>query len=656
MERAVLTGEIRRIHTFCTGATQHKPVRSFGLAASFFALAAALATPAVASAATFNKDIAPLIFEHCAACHRPGEAGPFSLLSYQDVRRHATQIVSVTRQRYMPPWLPEPGYGDFAGERRLSDAQISTIAEWVQQGMPEGAPSDLPSTPQFTEGWQMGPPDLVVSVATPYRVPAGGSDVFRSFVLPVTVRETKYIRAIELRPGDKRLVHHANIWVDRRRTLRRRDGEDGQPGFPGMDVATEARSDSFDPDSHFLFWKPGLIPRAEPADMSWRLDPETDLILNLHLLPSGRAETIQPVLGLYFADQPPKRFPMLVQLEHDGALDIPPGVRDFTVSDYLTLPVAVDVLAIYPHAHYLGNQIEAWATLPDGARRWLIEIRHWDPNWQSVYTYRQPISLPKGSRIEMRITFDNSASNPRNPNNPPRRVRSGPQSNDEMSHVWLQVVPKKEGQEDPRVILQEAVMRRRLDKYPGDFAARCNLGALETMQGKYDAAVSDFRQAVSVRPASATAHGGLGASMVATGRIDDGIQELKETLRLDPTHANARWNLAKALIAKQDLTGAAGELETLLRLKPQNVDAQYGLGLVYFMQNRYTDARPHLEEAARLKPDDPGIRTNLGAVLARTGDLPGAIRSFDEALRLDPGNKLAGNYLEQARAALARQR
>src|SRR5215469_12656275 len=146
MERAVLTGEIRRIHTFCTGVTQHKPVRSCGLAASFFALAAALATPAVASAATFNKDIAPLIFEHCAACHRPGEAGPFSLLSYQDVRRHATQIVSVTRQRYMPPWLPEPGYGDFAGERRLSDAQISTIAEWVQQGMPEGARSDLPST------------------------------------------------------------------------------------------------------------------------------------------------------------------------------------------------------------------------------------------------------------------------------------------------------------------------------------------------------------------------------------------------------------------------------------------------------------------------------------------------------------------------------
>jgi Flp pilus assembly protein TadD len=626
------------------------------LPASLLALAAAFAAPSVASPATFNKDIAPLIFEHCAACHRPGEAGPFSLLSYQDVRRHATQIVSVTRQRYMPPWLPEQGHGDFVGERRLSDAQIDMIQEWVKEGMPEGAASDLPSTPQFTEGWQMGPPDLVVKVTSPYRVPAGGSDVFRSFILPVTVRETKYIRAIELRPGDKRLVHHANIWVDRRRTLRRRDGEDGEPGFPGMDVATEARSDSFDPDSHFLFWKPGLIPRSEPADMSWRLDPETDLILNLHLLPSGKPETIQPVLGLYFANQPPRRFPMLIQLEHDGALDIPPGARDFTVTDYLKLPIAVDVLAIYPHAHYLGNQIEAWATLPDGSRRWLIEIRHWDPNWQSVYTYRQPIFLPKGTTVEMRITFDNSTFNPRNPNNPPKRVRSGAQSKDEMSHVWLQVLPKKEGQEDPRVTLQEAVMRRRLDRYPGDFAAHCNLGALETMQGKYDAALSDFQQAVSVQPASATAHSGLGASLVATGRIDDGIQELKQVLQLDPGHVNARWNLAKALIAKQDLTGAAAELETVLRLKPQNLDAQYGLGLVYFMQNRYADALPHLEEAARLKPDDPSIRTNLGAVLARTGDLPGAIRSFDEALRLDPGNKLAGNYLEEARAALARQR
>ena len=323
------------------------------------------ALPLLAEPVTFNKHIAPLIFQYCAPCHRPGEAAPFPLLTYQDVRKHASQIVSVTERRYMPPWLPEPGYGDFAGERRLSVDQLRLIAEWVKAGAIEGNSADLPPQLHFTEGWQIGPPDLVVQMPKPYRLPAGGSDVFRNFVVPVNLNETRYVRAIELRPGNKRVVHHANIWIDRRQSLRRRDGEDGQPGFPGMEnVSTEARSDSFDPDSHFLFWKPGTVVEPEPDDMSWRLDPGTDLILNLHLQPSGKEETIEPVIGFYFAAKAPRLHPMLVQLEDDGAIDIQPGARDFAVTDRLTLPVDAELLAIYPHAHYLGKQIEAWATLP----------------------------------------------------------------------------------------------------------------------------------------------------------------------------------------------------------------------------------------------------------------------------------------------------
>jgi len=215
----------------------------------------------------------------------------------------------------------------------------------------------------------MGPPDLIVQMPAPYRLAASGSDIFRNFVIPVNVKGTKYVHGVELRPGNKRVVHHANIWIDRRQSLRRRDWADGQPGFPGMDVSTEARSDSFDPDSHFLFWKPGTVLEPEPDDMSWQLDPETDLILNLHLQPSGKEETIQPSIGFYFTSQRPSRYPMLVQLEHDGALDILPNARDFAVADHVTLPVDVEVLAIYPHAHYLGKQVEAWATLPDSRHR-----------------------------------------------------------------------------------------------------------------------------------------------------------------------------------------------------------------------------------------------------------------------------------------------
>lgn len=602
---------------------------------------------------TFNKHIAPVIFQYCSPCHRPGEAAPFSLLTYADARRHASQIAAVTERRYMPPWLPEAGYGDFAGERRLTAQQLRLIAEWVKGGSIEGDRDDLPPAPHFTEGWQMGPPDLIVQMPQPYRVPASGGDVFRNFVVPVNVKEPRYVRAIELRPGNKRVVHHANIWIDRRQSLRRRDGEDGQPGFPGMEnVSTEARTDSFDPDSHFLFWKPGSVIERQPADMSWRLDPGTDLILNLHLQPSGKEETIQPVIGFYFGSQPPSRHPMLVQLENDGAIDIPAGSREFAVADHVTLPVAVDVLAIYPHAHYLGKQIEAWATLPNGVRTWLIKIAAWDINWQAVYTYRKPLRLPKGAVLEMRIRYDNSGSNPRNPNHPPKHVRAGPRSEDEMGHVWLQVLPAEQSKEDPRLMLQEAMMRRRLEKYPGDFVAYCNLGALFSIREQYSEAVSNFEQAVRIQPASATARNGLGASLLGEGRIDDAMRELREALRIDPLHLNARWNLSKALVRRSDFSGAAAELSALLKQKPDHADAQSGLAMVYFLQQRYDEALPHFEEAVRLRPDDAGIRTNLGALLATRGDFPRAIQEFEAALQINPADTAARDYLARAKAQM----
>jgi Flp pilus assembly protein TadD len=612
------------------------------------------AWPLMAEPVTFNKQIAPLIFQYCAACHRPGESAPFPLLSYQDVRRHASQIVAVTQSRYMPPWLPKPGYGDFTGERRLTADQLRLIAEWVKEDAPEGNSADLPPQPQFTEGWQMGPPDLVVQMPRPYRLTAGGSDVFRNFVVPVSLKDTKYVRAVELRPGNKRVVHHANIWIDRRQLLRRRDGEDGQPGFPGMEnVSTEARSDSFEPDSHFLFWKPGTVIEPASENMTWKLDPGTDLILNLHLQPSGKEEMIQPVIGFYFSNKPPQLHPMLVQLEDDGAIDIQPGVRDFNVADHLTLPVDAEVLAIYPHAHYLGKQVEAWATLPDGTRTWLIKISDWDINWQAVYTYRNPVRLPKGTMLEMRITYDNSESNPRNPSHPPKRVHTGPRSEDEMGHVWLQMLTKNESEHDSRIALQEAVMRRRLEKYPGDFVALCNLGALYTVRRKYGEAVANFEQAVRVQPGSATARNGLGAGLLAEGRVDDAIRELREALRIDPAHVNARWNLSKALVRKGDLDGAMAELNALLKQKPDHADAQVGLAMVCFMQHRYDEALPHFQAAIRLRPEDADTRTNFGALLASRGDLAGAIQSFEEALKLNPNDEVAREYLAQARAALA---
>jgi mono/diheme cytochrome c family protein len=248
---------------------------------------------------TFNKDIAAILFQHCAACHRPGESGPFPLLSYKDAKSHARQIAAVTQNRFMPPWLPDPGEFKFADELRLSDAQIDTIAHWVEQGAVEGAPSDLPPAPKFAEGWQMGTPDLVIKAEKPYQLPASGTDQYWNFIFRTPVDRTRWLKAIEIRPGDKRVVHHANVLVDRMQSARAQESSPGA-GFGGMEIKIE--SEAFDPDSHFLFWKPGTAPYTEPDGMALRLDAGTDLVLNIHLQPSGKAEWIQPSLGLYFTD------------------------------------------------------------------------------------------------------------------------------------------------------------------------------------------------------------------------------------------------------------------------------------------------------------------------------------------------------------------
>ena len=613
-----------------------------------------LAAPLTAGPVTFNHDIAPILWKDCAGCHHAGAIGPFPLLTYEDARKHASQIAAVTARRYMPPWPPEHGYGEFADDRSLSAAQINLIAEWVKQGAREGR--ETPSSPpRFSSEWQMGKPDLILRMPKPFLLPAGGSDVFRNFVIRTALAQTRYVKGLELRLDNTRVVHHANVVLDHTGSLSSRDGEDGRPGFPGMDVITEPAANSFEPDSHFLFWKPGTVLRKEPDDMSWRLDPGTNLIVNLHLQPTGKPESVQAEIGLYFAASPPTRFPMLIQLEHDGAIDIPPGSRDFAVTDSLTLPIDVDVLAIYPHAHYLGKTVEAWAILPGGTRRWLIRIPDWDINWQAVYDCRQPVPLPKGTKIAMRITYDNSASNPRNPHHPPARVKAGDRSEDEMGHVWLQVLPRHAtgSTPDPRLALQEAVMRRRLEKYPADFVAHYNLGALMQFEGKLPEAIGLYRDALAVEPRNATARNSLGAALFLEDRLPEAIQQFRQTLQLEPNYINARYNLARALAAGRDLEGAATEYTAYLKAQPEDANAQAGLASVLFLQRKYPEALDHMRRAVRLNPNNADLEANLGAVLAMTGDLPSAIQAFEQALRIDPSHQAARANLQRARAQLA---
>jgi tetratricopeptide (TPR) repeat protein/mono/diheme cytochrome c family protein len=607
--------------------------RGIRIVSARLAIAVTLASPAwaapppaaahVTSAhVTFTKDIAPIVYRNCAPCHRPGEAGPFSLLSYQDVKSHARQIVDVTRRRYMPPWSPEAGYGDFAGERRLSDAQIRLIANWVAEGAPQGIASKTPPPPNFTEGWQLGPPDMILDAQAAYTLPASGPDVYWNFIIPAGVATTRYVRAIEIRPGDKRVVHHANLYVDRAHSARRQEIADGV-GFPGMDIIID-RSTSEPDDGHFLFWKPGGAPYVEPDGFAWRLDPGNDLVLNAHLQPTGKPEQVRPSIGLYFTDKPPERFPMLVQLEHDGALDIPPGNRDFVVADDFRLPLDVDVLAVYPHAHYLGHVLEGFATLPDGQRKWLIRIPDWDPNWQGAYHYREPVFLPKGSVISMRYHYDNSSANPRNPNQPPRRVEAGNQSTDEMGHLWLQVLPRKESPSDKadrRMQLQEAVMRHRLEKYPDDFAAHFQLGALRLARLDPAEALGMLQTAVRLEPDHAEARNMLGSALVAMGRNTEAIEQFRAAIQKRPDYTNARYNLARALARAGKYDEAVERFEQVSKEFPQDAEVRDEWGELYLRQRKFAEAMEQFDQALAIDPSDRAALRNREAALREAPEL-----------------------------------
>jgi Flp pilus assembly protein TadD len=572
---------------------------------------------------TFTKDIAPIVWSRCATCHRPGEIGPFSLITYDEVKRHATQIGAVTARRVMPPWKPETGKGEFQNQRRLTDRELQLLQAWIADGVPEGAAADLPAPPptMTTAGWQLGTPDLVVSMPQPYTVQADGADVFRTFVIPIPTGAPRYVRALEFHPGNARVVHHANLGVDRTRSSRQLDARDAEPGYAGG-MERDARY----PEGQLLGWTPGQAAHGVPDGTQWRLEPGSDLIVQLHLQPTGKPETVQVSAGLYFTDAPPTRTPIGLRLGSE-TIDIPAGLPDYVVSDTYRLPTTVDVVAIQPHAHNLARRMEATATLPDGTRRWLIAIDDWDFRWQDVYRYTTPVALPKGSTIAMRYVYDNSAANPRNPHAPPARVVWGQNTSDEMGDLWIQVIPQSSA--DSAILTEDfrrkahtedlAAYTKLLQGDPANPLRHDAVAQLFLDEGKFDEAIAEFRRSLQLNAESAATHYNLGYALSARGRRDEAIAELFEALRLDPDYALAHNNLGALL----QVTGRAD------------------------------DAMAHFERAVALRPDNLEARSNLAQLLSNRGQLAAAAEQFRAALALrsDHARALAGLAWIQATAA-----
>ena len=590
---------------------------------------------------TFTRDVAPIVFQNCAPCHRPGESAPFSLLTYQDVKQRARTIVAATGGRLMPPWLPEAGYGEFAGERRLAASQVDTIRRWVEQGAAEGDPSMLPPLPLFTSGWRLGTPDLVVKLPQPYALGAGGPESWRNFVARIPVSSTRFVRTVEVRPGSAGAVHHALVGVDPTRSSRRRDDQDPGPGFEGMDMG-----DSQSPDGHLLGWTPGMLPFPGVKDHAWRLEPGTDLVLQLHLTPTGKAEDVDPMIGFYFTDPPASTAPMqLIRLDADEAIDIPPGESRFAVSDTFELPVDTEVLAVYPHAHLLARSMEAFATLPGGTEKWLIRIDAWDFKWQDIYRYRTPLSLPKGATITMHYVFDNSDNNVRNPNRPPKRVVAGLRSSDEMAHLQLQVLPRSA---EDSLLMKEALYRHALGKNPNNPWAWYELGNALRDQGRLESAIEQYRAALVRDPRHAATHNNLGMVLAEQGQRDEAMSHYREAFRIEPDFADARYNLGNALRSDRRLGEAMIQYRLALRLEPAHAEAHNNLGEALSAQGDFDEAIAHFREAARIKPDSAEAENNLGAGLGALGRLREAIDHFQRALVIDPGHARARENLKIA--------
>ena len=416
---------MKQILTTAVGITALTILSSLGVAAN-----------SSTQSPSFSEQVAPIVFNRCTVCHRPGEAAPFTLMNYADVKKRGKLIAKVVQKRFMPPWPVKSTDYTFANDRSLSDEEIGTITDWVKNGMPEGDSKKTPSLPAFVEGWQLGTPDLVVRMTEAYTLHAEGPDIYRNFVIPLNLGEDKWVRAIEFRPGARSIVHHSLFYYDTTGEAREQDAKDPVPGFRRMGQGLQRNSVGG--------WAVGGLPQFLPDGLAYKLPKGSDLILSTHFHPLGKKEKEISTVGIYFADGPPKRGFTAIQLPPVfGALAgvvIPAGEADYRKQESFVLPVDIKVFGVSAHAHYLGKSMKMTATLPGGETRQLVSIPNWDFSWQEEYRYSSELFLPKGTRLDGEVVWDNSADNISNPNNPPKPVRWGRESTDEMGCVTLMVM------------------------------------------------------------------------------------------------------------------------------------------------------------------------------------------------------------------------
>ena len=607
------------------------------------------------TAVTYDQ-VAPLLGENCVRCHRPGGLGPFNLTTYAEARAHADGIAEMVTARRMPPWQPAAGFSASAlrGEPRLTDADRETLRRWAAAGAPAGRARGT-APPEPAADWPLGEPDLVVSLAEPYTAAAGSGMEYRNFALPVDIPAPRWVRAVDIRPrpAARAVIQHARITLDDTGAGRRLQDEHDAPGFAGL-APDEGRF----PPGDFLIWAGGRRTAPPAADVAWRIDPGTDLLLHLGLRSREQPVDVQVSVGLYLTDDPPARRGVGIVLDAP-ALDIPAGEPAHVVEDRYILPVAVDVAGVYAYLHRVGTTVEVAADVPDGAVLGLLRIDDWRFDWQDGYRYAEPVRLPAGTVLWARFGFDNSSGNPHNPSTPPVRVRYSPDDTTPRAEVFLQALPASA---DEEAALVENLFRKQarndllglqamLRVDPNDYRSHTDLAARYLSLNQLALAREHLDTALSLAPDHATAHYNLGSLLVAEGGTAGAIDAFREAIAIRPEYAAAHNNLGALLAATGDLNEAIIHYRLALRFGSRDASARYNLANALLTTGGIEEAIGHFREALTLTPDDPDVHTNLARALVATSDLAGGVTHYERALDLNPRIPLALVGLSWLRAA-----
>lgn len=389
---------------------------------------------------TYSSEVSRILQEKCQLCHVPNNIAPFTLTSFEDAQTWAEDIKRVVSEKIMPPWKPVVGHGEFRESYAMSDEERQTIISWVNAGAPEGDPAELPEPRPQTGEWALGEPDLVVKMAEPY-TPARGRDVYRCFVVSNPFEETAYVKAVDVVPGDRRIVHHVIMYIDEKNQSEKLDAEEEGPGYtcfggPKFDI-------SF--NSMLGGWAPGSIPRPLPEGIAIQIPKGGRLVMQVHYYPVGRTGEDTTRVGLYLSKENVERRLFYIPILNDR-FEIPAGNADYEVKAEFVVPPLLDanVIQIFPHMHKLGRQIRLDAQEFGKEAMPLIYIDDWDFNWQGFYNYKQPVPIRAFTNLKMSCRFDNSENNPRNPSNPVKPVRWGEGTDDEMCITFLGVTFDRE--------------------------------------------------------------------------------------------------------------------------------------------------------------------------------------------------------------------